>query len=259
MSATFIRAIVRPPAGTFAEGQTTAQLGKPDPDLALRQHARYCEALRQCGLELNHLPANPAYPDSTFVEDPAVLTGHGAVLTRPGAPSRRGEVESIGKAIRPFFDDIVSIETPGTLDGGDICRAGTHFFIGQSVRTNASGGRQLASALDRWGYTSSFIDVPAGTGMLHLKSGLSNLGDHRLACATELAGHAAFRDYDVIRVDPQETYGANLLRINEHVIMAAGHPKLEAKLRVLGYALIVVDMSEFRKMDGALTCLSLRF
>lgn len=259
MSATLTRAIVRPPARTFAKGLTTARLGKPDLELALQQHARYCEALQQCGLELIRMPPDPDHPDSTFVEDPAIVTALGAVITRPGAASRRGETDSIGPALQPFFDRIVAVEAPGTLDGGDICQVGSHFFIGRSERSNASGARQLAGLLESWGYSTSQVDVADRAGVLHLKSVLSDLGDNRLVCAARLADHPAFRDYDMIRVNPAETYGANLLRINEYVVISAGYPKLEANLRSLDYPLIVLDMSEFRKMDGALTCLSLRF
>ncbi len=141
----FRRAIVRPPSRTFADGLTASSLGPPDLDKALAQHATYCAALERCGLTLTYLAADDALPDSTFVEDPAILTAKLAILTNPGAPSRRGEVASIARALPEFFDHIVRIETPGTVDGGDVCQADEHFFIGLSDRTNEDGARQLAA------------------------------------------------------------------------------------------------------------------
>ena len=128
----FKKAIVRPPAANFADGLTTVDLGKPDFNQALEQHTRYCAALEQCGLALTWLEADARYPDSTFVEDTAVLTEHSAILTHPGAPSREGEVAAISRALRQFYSRFCAITAPGTLDGGDICEAGTHFFIGVS-------------------------------------------------------------------------------------------------------------------------------
>src|SRR5260370_42421400 len=143
----FTRAIVRPPAPNFAEGLTAADLGTPNYRLALRQHEDYCTALEQCGLTLIRLPADARYPDSTFVEDTAVFTERCAILTRPGAPSRAGEVPGIADALADFNPSIFSIKPPGTLDGGDVCEAGNHFYIGISERTNEAGAHQLVELL----------------------------------------------------------------------------------------------------------------
>lgn len=151
----FTKAIVCPPAPNFAEGLTTVDLGGPDYKRALTQHEDYCQALGQCGLTLIKLEADPVHPDSTFVEDAAVLTPRGAILTRPGAPSRAGEVARINKVLADFYPEILSINSPGTLDGGDVCEAGDHFFIGISQRTNEAGARQLAEMLASFNYTSS--------------------------------------------------------------------------------------------------------
>src|ERR1700674_2680033 len=128
----FTRAIVRPPAPNFAEGLTTADLGAPNYQRALKQHKDYCGALEQCGLTLIRLEADRPYPDSTFVEDTAVLTREYAILARPGAPSRTGEVARIRDVLADFYPSLFSIQPPGTLDGGDVCEAGNHFFIGIS-------------------------------------------------------------------------------------------------------------------------------
>jgi dimethylargininase len=277
----FTRAIVRPPAPNFAEGLTTAGLGSPDYPRALEQHAAYCAALEQCGLALTRLDPDPDYPDSTFVEDVAILVNAlpdgratapaAAIITRPGAPSRRGEVESLRNVLSQFFPSLHKIESPGTVDGGDVCQAGDHFFIGISERTNEAGADQLASFLRQVGYTLSFVNIRSdderesvpgavATGsLLHLKSGLAYLGNNRLVIVQSLACRKDFAAYDLVRVDQAEQYAANCIRVNDHVLIADGHPKLQAELRKLGYQTIALDMSEFEKMDGGLSCLSLRF
>ncbi|MCE7950021.1 MAG: N(G),N(G)-dimethylarginine dimethylaminohydrolase [Xanthomonadales bacterium PRO7] len=255
----FTRAIVRPPGANFAQGLTSVDLGKPDLSLALEQHARYCAALEQCGLMLTHLPADARFPDSTFVEDTAIVTDRCAILTRPGAASRTGEVAAIEPVLRGEFERTHAIVAPGTVDGGDICQVENHFFIGISERTNAEGARQLAAILAQEGFTSRTVDIRGVNGILHLKSGISYLGDKRLVLIDALAGHAAFSDFTIVRIAATESYAANFLRINESVILSAGFPQFESRVRAFGYPVVALDMSEFRKMDGALSCLSLRF
>ena len=256
---TFQSAIVRPPASNFSHGLTSQDLGAPSFEKALQQHAAYCQALRLCGLELTALPADPDYPDSTFVEDTAVLTPRGAILARPGVASREGEVLAMRPALRLFYDNLAEITAPGTLDGGDICEAGEHFFIGISERTNPDGARQLANFLSQLGYTSDFVDIRGMNGILHLKSGIAYLGEGRLALINELANHPAFRRYEIIHLEPQENYAANCVRINDYVLTAAGFPCFHQALQEAGYQPLPLDMSEFQKMDGGLSCLSLRF
>jgi dimethylargininase len=264
-AATFTRAIVRPPGANFADGLTTVDLGVPDYALALEQHARYCDALEQCGLTLTRLAVDLRYPDSTFVEDTAILTPRGlqvpaggAILTRPGAPSRAGEVEHLRAVLAPLYPDLAAIAAPGTLDGGDVCEAGEHVFIGVSERTNEDGARQLAAWLHDRGYTASCVDIRGMTAILHLKSGIAYLGDGRLAVIDALAQRPEFRGYTLVRVPPGEEYAANCVRVNARVLVAAGFPAFEAALRALGYDTLALDMSEYRKMDGGLSCLSLR-
>ena len=252
-------AIVRPPALNFADGLTTVDLGVPDYERALAQHAAYCEALERCGLALTRLARDARHPDSTFVEDTAILTPRGAILTRPGAPSRAGEVEEIRGALSPFYPGFDRIEPPGTLDGGDICEAEDRFFIGISERTNEEGARQLAAILVRDGYTPVLVDIRGVEGILHLKSGIACVGEGRLVAIDALAHDPALRNHEVIPVEPAEGYAANCVRVNDRVLVAAGHPRLEAALQRLGYDTLPLEMSEFRKMDGGLSCLSLRF
>jgi dimethylargininase len=252
-------AIVRPPANNFADGLTTQDFGAPSYDKALQQHAAYCQALLRCGLELTELPPDPDFPDSTFIEDTAVLTSRGAILARPGAASREGEVAAIRPALSLFYDNLAEITAPGTLDGGDICEAGEHFFIGISERTNQAGAKQLADYLGQLGYTSDLVDIRGVKGILHLKSGIAYLGEGRLALIEALAKHPTFRRYEIIRLQPQENYAANCVRINDYVLTAAGFPRFHQSLQEAGYQPLPLDMSEFQKMDGGLSCLSLRF
>jgi dimethylargininase len=255
----FTRAIVRAPAANFAEGLTTAALGAPRFDLALKQHESYCAALVECGLDLTALEADARFPDSTFVEDTAILTPRGAILTRPGAASREGEVDAIRRTILDFFPSPLAIAAPGTLDGGDICEAENHFFIGISHRTNEEGARQLAAHLATFGYTSSIVDVRPMTSILHLKSGISYIGGNTLVVMEEMAGNEQFRGYSLIKAPAEESYAANCVRVNDRVLVAAGFPHFTANLRGRGFSPLILDMSEFRKMDGGLSCLSLRF
>jgi dimethylargininase len=255
----FQRAIVRLPGSNFAQGLTTAHLGVPRYDQVLQQHARYCEALQICGLAVTTLDADTDHPDSTFVEDTAVVTARSAVLTRSGARSRTGEVTAMRPILRRFFSTTVEIEAPGTLDGGDICEAEQRFFLGLSHRTNEEGARQLAVHLAREGYTSALVDVRGMSSILHLKSGISYIGDNTLVVMEEMAGHALFADYELIRVAGEESYAANCVRVNERVLVAAGYPRLRGELAARGFHPLVVEMSEFQKMDGGLSCLSLRF
>lgn len=255
----FTRAIVRLPGSNFDAGLTTVDFGRPELALTLKQHALYCEALEECGLAVTTLQADLRFPDSTFVEDTAILTPQGAVLARPGAASRSGEVDAIRAAVQEFYPDPKTIEAPGTVDGGDICEAGCHFFLGLSHRTNEEGARQLAAHLAEMGYTSSMVDVRAMTSILHLKSGISYIGENTLVVMEEMAGRAEFAGFELLRVSEEESYGANCVRVNERVLVAEGYPGLTAELKRRGFRPLVLDMSEFRKMDGGLSCLSLRF
>jgi dimethylargininase len=255
----FKHAIVRTPGMNFAQGLTSVDLGIPRYDQVLAQHARYCEALVACGLAITTLEADLDHPDSTFVEDPAVLTARCAVLTRPGAQSREGEVAAIRPVLRSFFPVTMEIERPGTVDGGDICEAEDHFFLGLSLRTNEEGARQLAAHLAGVGYPSTVVDVRGMSSILHLKSGVSYIGNNTLVVMEEMAGWEAFAGYELICVVSEESFAANCVRVNDRVLVATGYPRLTAELTARGFNPLELDMSEFRKMDGGLSCLSLRF
>lgn len=246
------------PSESFHRGLTSANLGEPVLDLAKEQHGAYCSALVRSGLQLILLDPDDIHPDSVFVEDTAILTERCAVITRPGAASRRGEIDEIATEVAKHYSRLDLIEHPGTVDGGDVCRIEDHFLIGLSERTNETGARQLHSFLAAAGYTASFVDIRRLDGVLHLKSGLSYLGDKRIMMTKDLVT-VTLPDCERVLLPEGEEYAANCVRANEFVIIAAGHPKTAFLLKSLGYQLIELDVSEFRKMDGGLSCLSLRF
>lgn len=255
----FTRAIVRKPGNNFAAGITTSTLGGPDYSKALEQHQAYIHALETCGLSVTVLPPDLAHPDSTFVEDTAVVFGDKAVLARPGSSSRGGEVAAIRDAILSQVKTVYEISAPGTLDGGDVCEADGHFFIGISHRTNEEGGRQLAGFLKSVGLPSSFVDIRGMRGILHLKSGIAHLGDKDLVVWEELVKFAEFNGYNLISVSGENRYAANCVRVNNYVLIAAGFASFSEQIEAAGYNPMALDVSEFRKMDGGLSCLSLRF
>ena len=226
---------------------------------ALAQHAAYCLALRECGLEVTLLPPDERFPDGTFVEDTAVVAERAAVSSRPGAPTRQGEAPAIAARLGLLRSDIEHIKVPGTLDGGDVCQVDEHFLIGLSARTNEAGATQLADILKRHGYTASLIDIRSHPTLLHLKSGVAYLGDRRFTVSSDAPEFEGLEGYERIEVADDESYAANCVRVNDSVLLAAGFPKLAARLKSLGYAVRSLEMSEFQKMDGGLSCLSIRF
>jgi dimethylargininase len=254
----FTRALVRPPGTNYADGLTRAGLGSPSFTRAKAQHEQYCAELERFGLKLTHLSADARYPDGTFVEDAAVVTGRGAIIARPGADVRRGEVPSVREALSELVPMLGEIEAPGTLDGGDVCETRGRFLIGLSERTNDAGAGQLRDILKTHGYDATIIDIRSEPELLHLKTGLFAMDDGRLAAVGALAGRDELRDFEIVRVADAESYAANAVCINGRVLLAKGYPLLEAALTKLRYEVVAIEMSEFRKMDGGLSCLSIR-
>jgi dimethylargininase len=255
----FAHALLRLPGENLAQGLSASGEGAPDFERALEQHQRYCEALADCGLSLTVLPADPRHPDGCFIEDTALVTGRGAIITRPGAPSRRGETDVIAAALAGLFPDLARITAPGTVDAGDVCETDGHFLIGLSTRTNEAGAQQLAEHLVDFGYRADILDIRPSRRLLHLKTGIAWLGDGRLLATNDLPDFPALAPYEILRVPDAERYAANALRINDRVLVAAGYPAARALVESLGFETIPLDVSEFRKLDGGLSCLSLRW
>jgi len=252
----FSNAIVRKPGKSIVEGLTTAKLGIPDYQKAIEQHDNYVRALKDCGLKVEELEADENFPDSTFVEDVALLTPHCAILTNPGAPSRRGEVDAIKQVIQKYYSAIEEISSPGTVEAGDIMMVGNHYYIGLSERTNRNGAKQLKRCLNKYGMTASVIDVER---VLHLKTGVSYLEQNNLVVCGEFLSNPEFEAFDTIEIPENESYAANCVWINGRVLIPKGYPVTREKIKKAGYSTIEVDVSEFRKLDGGLSCLSLRF
>ena len=251
----FKHAITRLPGENFASGLTTSNLGTPGYLLILEQHRAYVEALRGLGLEVSVLPAVPEHPDAYFVEDPAIVTSKVAIINRLGALARQGEEVSLAPVLAQHRP-LERIFFPGSVDGGDVLMVGEHFFIGISERTNQTGAEQLGGILARYGHT--FETVPAGKG-LHLKSSVNWLGDERLLVTPALADYAGFARFEKLLVDSDEEYAANTLWVNGTLLHPAGFPRTREQLEKLDLPLIELEVSEVRKMDGGLTCMSLRF
>jgi dimethylargininase len=252
----FKHAIVRRVSQRFQYGLTTSNLGKPNYDIAVKQHSDYIEALKKCGLNVKILENDDAFPDSTFVEDTAVVNKKFAVISNLGAVSRKGEEKSMRKVLEEFYDDIISVEKPGTLEGGDVLKVENNYYIGISQRTNKKGAMQFKKIVDNYGYSCSLVKL---NKVFHLKTGVAYLGDNNIIASGEFIKNPLFQDYNIIMVEEDESYATNCIRINEYVLIAKGFKKLKASILGLGYEILEIDMSEFRKMDGGLSCLSLRF
>lgn len=252
----FRSAIVRKPGKSMVEGISTAGLGVPDYQLALVQHTNYVDALESCGVEVVVLEANEAYPDSTFVEDTAVLATECAVITRPGAPSRRGEITEMRDVLSEFFANVEEISPPGSLEGGDVMRVGSHFYVGLSERTNLNGAQQLFGFLAPYGYTGSVVEVE---DMLHLKTGISYIENNSMVMSKDYLNVKAFHSFQHLLIEGDEAYAANCIWVNGTVLLAKGYPKARKTISDAGYKIIEVGVSEYKKLDGGLSCLSLRF
>ena len=251
----FTHAVTRLPGENFADGLTTANLGRPNYQLILKQHQAYRQALLSLGLDVVVLPAEPEYPDAYFVEDPVIVTSKIAVITRLGASSRRGEETSLASFLE-YYRPLVHIQAPGTVDGGDVLMIGEHFFIGLSERTNREGASQLSGFLEAAGHTAETVPVAAG---LHLKSSVNFVGNNTLIVTKGLSTYRGFDRYERIILDMDEEYAANTLWVNGTLLIPKGFPKARQTLALLGLPVIELDVSEVRKMDGGLTCMSLRF
>lgn len=224
-----------------------------DIDLARKQHAGYEQALRELGCRIETLPEEPELADSVFVEDTAIVLDEVAVITRPGAPSRRAETASIA-AVLSKYRDRVHIESPGTLDGGDVLRVGRSLYVGTSSRSNASGIEQLGALLRNYGYRV----LPAAVhGCLHLKSAVTQVTADELLINSRYVDRRQFPGVSFIEVDESEPSAANVLMVGEDVLYSSSYPRTAEILRRRGVRLHTVSMSETEKAEGAVTCCSL--
>ncbi|WP_281255694.1 dimethylarginine dimethylaminohydrolase family protein [Desulfamplus magnetovallimortis] len=223
-------------------GITSADLGQPDYEKALHQHEQYIKALEKCGVQVTVLEADEAYPDSTFIEDVALLTKSCAIITNPGALSRQGETESIKPILKDYFKNIEEITSPGTVEAGDIMMVGEHFYIGISDRTNEDGAQQMIAHLEKYGMSGSMDKLET---VLHLKTGVSYLENNNLVATGEFLEKEEFQSFNLIEIEEDETYAANCIWVNGTVIIPAGYPKAQRSISEKGYPVIELDVSEF--------------
>jgi dimethylargininase len=221
----------------------------------VEQHSAYERTLEQLGCRVTQLPTGENMPDSVFIEDTALVLDEAAILTRPGAASRRGEPVAVAEALRPHRI-LHHVAAPGTVDGGDILQVGTTIFVGRSGRTNEAGIAQLSALAAPYGYTVRVVDV---RGCLHLKSAATAIDDHTLLVNREYIGVGQVSPFDFIDVDPSEPGAANVARVGDRLLAAAAFPRTRERLEKRGHHVPAVDVSEMAKAEGAITCCSLIF
>ena len=251
----FTRVITRLPALSCARGETTATEGLPDSTRTRQQFFRYIEVMLEQGLRVTLLPAEPDYPDAHFVEDPAVVIPELAIMTHPGAISRQGEEELLAAELakyRPLY----RMSRDGHPEGGDVMLVGKRFFIGLTQRTNQVAIDEFTSVVAPLGYQVTAVKTVSG---LHLKSVVNYIGNNTLLLTAEYAELPVFAGFQRIVIPDEEAYAGNTLLINGTLITPAGYPVTLKKLTALGLPVVTLDTSEFKKMDGSLSCLSLRF
>lgn len=252
----FTRAISRLPAQSCTTGLRAVDRGTPSHDLFLQQHAAYVAALENAGATVTLLDALEEFPDSVFIEDAAICLPEGAVVLRPGAPTRTGEAVAITGALNTAFDTVLQLPSGGTVDGGDILTTESEVIIGLSERTSRSGAELLGSLLSDWGHTLRIAETPPG--VLHFKSDCAIIDEETILSTSRLAGAAAFSGYQVLETAAGEDAAANAIRINDQLFIPAGHPNTAEKLAAAGYEVVILDVSEAVKLDGGLSCMSLR-
>ena len=251
-----ITAITRPVSRSIAQCELTHVTRTPiDLEVARRQHAEYEAALESLGVRIVRLPELPDYPDAVFVEDTALVLDEVAVLTRPGAESRRGEVDAMAEALAPFRRT-VRITGEATLDGGDVLRLGRTLYVGRSRRTSAEGVAALGALVAPYGY--AVCEVPV-RGALHLKSAATQVGPEWILVNPEWVDAAHFEGYDALTVDAGEPFAANAVLVNGAVVHSTAFPRTQAMLRAHGIRVVGVDASELAKAEGGVTCCSLLF
>lgn len=219
---------------------------------ALAQHAAYEACLVELGCRVHRVPSDASMPDAVFIEDTAVVVPELAVITRPGAPSRRGETAAVEEALAAWRP-VASLAAPGTLDGGDVLRIGQVLYVGVSARSNRDGIAQLARHLARWEYRVLPVET---RDCLHLKTAATLAAPGLVLINPAWVDGEVFGSAEVVEVDPAEPFAANVLRVGDATVCAAAYPRTRRRLEAAGVAVREVDMSEFAKAEGGVTCCS---
>ncbi len=253
----FSHAITRRPAPNVVSGLRAVDIGAPDLGLMLQHHADYVLALRSTGAEVIELPPLEDYPDALFVEDTALCLPEGAIVMRPGAPSRLGEAGEMAPVLRGLYTTVVEIPAPGFIEGGDILVTEREILVGRSARTDAAGVAALRGIVEPWGYRLREVETPPG--VLHFKTDCSLLDGETILATPRLDASGCFDGYRVIHTAEGEEAAANTVRFNDLVLMPAGFPRTAERLDSAGYEVREIGNSECAKLDGGMSCLSLRF
>ena len=255
----FTHTISRTPGVSVASGIRAGNGPDPDAALFLEQHEAYLFALAEAGVETICLPPLEDYPDSVFVEDPALCLPKGAIILRPGAASRAGEADEILPILKDQFPIVHELSGPGHVDGGDIMVTDSEVLIGLSARTDERGFEELAFILARWGLKARVVTTPES--ILHFKTASSYLGDNVILCTEPMAQSGIFNDYETLLVPDGEDVAANAIRVNETIFLSAGFPKTAVivRERFSDLAIVELDTSQAALVDGGLSCMSLRF
>lgn len=256
-SYTFTHAITRRPAASVVNGLRAVDTGAPDLATFQDHHADYITALESTGAAVITLDPTEEYPDSVFVEDAALCLPEGAIAMRPGTSTRVGEAAVMAPELTKLYDMVLTIQGPGFIDGGDILTTETEILVGTSARTDSAGIEELRTLVARWGYKVRELQTPEG--VLHFKTDCSLLDENTILSTKRLADSGCFEGYNVIHVAEGEEPCANSIRFNDLVIMPDGFPKTEEILRNAGYNVRKVGNTEAGKLDGGMSCLSLRF
>ncbi len=257
-SYSFTHAITRQPPASAIHGLRAVDTGAPDLAQMRAHHADYIAALKSTGAVVVELPALEAFPDSLFVEDTALCLPEGAVVMRPGAPSRLGEAAEMAPHLRALYGDVRAVTgTNNFIEAGDILTTETEILVGRSARTNAGGVAELARIVADWGYRLREVFTPPG--VLHFKTDCSLLDAETILATERLDASGCFKGSRVIHTVPGEEACANAIRFNDLVLFPAGFPRTRDKLVAAGYNLREIGNSECAKLDGGMSCLSLRF
>ncbi len=249
-------ALTRAVSASLADCELThLQRGTFDLEKAERQHLNYERVLQDLGCEVRRLPGSPELPDCVFVEDTALVTEDFALITRPGAESRRPEPADTAAAIKGFRT-LHEIESPGTLDGGDVLRIGRLLYVGVGARTNAAGVGQLAALAEPFGFEVHPVTVEK---CLHLKTAVTQVAGGVLLYNPDWVSANSLPEMELLPVDATEPFAANSLLIGKTLVYGAGHPRTEARLRARGIDLRIVDISELAKAEAGVTCCSIVF
>lgn len=257
-SCTFTHAITRRPAASIVQGLRAVDTGNPDLARMQAHHAAYVAALRSTGARVIELEPLEAFPDSVFVEDTALCLPQGAIVMRPGAPSRLGEAAEMAPHLRALYTNVQQIEGAGSfIEGGDILVTGREILVGLSARTNAAGVAELRGIVEGWGHSLRVVETPPG--VLHFKTDCSLLAPDTILSTRRLSASGCFAGYRVIDVPEGEEAAANAIRFNGVVIMAEGFPRTRDAVQAAGLAVVEIGNSECARLDGGMSCLSLRF